>query len=215
MRYALVGMAVVLATGLVGCAQWRTGSDDQALRRLVADVQHEASRLPESPEKDIVVRQLASLEQYLAAGRTAGDESLATAADGYDLFGPKTCAVSYFTEFSDFNGDGTTDGLTVFVELADAFGDPVKALGRFRIETFQYLGLAIDKRGAQLSNWVVNVFAAEDVRRYYDNVSRGFRFPLQFAGGVEGDRLIVQVTYYLPDGSGRKLFSQRVVKAEK
>ena len=164
---------------------------------------------------------LVAMAVVLAAGlpgcaqQPSGDPSLATAADWYELFGPRTCEVSYFTEFSDFNGDGATDGLTVFVGLADRFGDPVKAVGRFRIETFQYLGHAVDKRGVQLSNWVVNVFAAEDVRRYYDNISRGFRFPLQFATGVEGDRLIVQVTYYLPDDSGRKLFSQRVVKAEK
>ena len=29
----------------------------------------------------------------------------------------------------------------------------------------------------------------------------------------EGDRLVVQATYYLPDGSGKKLFGQRVIKA--
>lgn len=143
------------------------------------------------------------------------DEPLVRPADWYALFGPHSCEVSYFTEFSDFSGDGAVDGLTVFVGLADSFGDPVKALGRFRVEAFRYVALAIDKRGEQLSNWVVNVRSAEDVERYYDNVSRGFRFPLGFAKDVEDSRLVVQVTYYLPDGSGRKLFSQRVIKADK
>lgn len=145
----------------------------------------------------------------------AADEPLVSPADWYALFGPQSCDVSFFTAMSDFDADGRVDGLTVFVGLADSFGGPVKALGRFRIEAFRYVGLAIDKRGEQLGNWVVNVRSADDVRQYYDNVSRGFRFPLGFAKDVEESRLVVQVTYYVPDGSGRKLFSQRVIKADK
>ena len=138
-----------------------------------------------------------------------------TSAEWYELFGPRGCEISYFTEFADFDGDGATDGLVVFVEPVDRFGDPIKVLGRFRIETFQYVSLAIDKRGDQMGNWVINVLSQEDVRRYYDNITRGFRFPLQFAAPPETNRLIVQVTYYLPDGSGEKLFGRRLIKADR
>jgi hypothetical protein len=211
-RNELVWIAVPLTALLAGCTMWPARESDQAVLRMVGDVRHQAAQLPESPEKENVVRQLASLESILAGGEVPDTQQLVTTADWYDLFGPKQCDLLYFTDFADFDGDGAVDGLNVFVELKDAFGDPVKVLGRFRIETFTYVSQAIDHRGGQVSNWVVNVFSTDDVRRYYHS-TRGFLFPLAFAAPPEADRLIVQVTYYLPDGSGRKIFGERLVKA--
>jgi hypothetical protein len=151
----------------------------------------------------------------LPAGTTAEDLGPAvTGPQWYELFGPQGCDISYFTEFADFDGDGATDGLIALVGVVDRFGDPIKVLGRFRIETFQYVSRAAEKRGPQTGNWVVNVLTEQDVRRYYDNITRGFRFPLQFVAPPETDRLIVQVTYYLPDGSGEKLFARRLIKPD-
>ena len=208
-----VMIAIVLLPALLaGC---RTpGPSDRAVLRMVSDVRHEASELPDSPQKATVVAQLEAVERSLGGEPIEGADRLVTSAEWIDTFGPQACDVSYFTEFADFNGDGSPNGLSAIITLTDRFGDPVKALGRFRIETFDYLPRSVEHRGDQLSNWIVNVFSAADVERYYDNITRGYRFPLKFAGPVPAGRVVVQVTYYVPDGSGRKLFGQRAIKPE-
>jgi hypothetical protein len=204
--------AAVLVAAACGCTMpsFAPRSDTTALE-LAADARHDAEKLPDSPEKKTLLSRLDTLNQVLTGSMTPAASEVVSASCWYDLFGPRRSEVSYFTKFASF-GEGTNNGLVVRVRLLDRFGDPVKALGSFRIETFEYIPRSLEPRGRQIGNWYVSVLSESDVRSYYDTVDRTFRFPVEFASPVTAARLVVQVTYYLPDGTGRKLIDQRVIK---
>ena len=206
-------MAAALLAGLAGCTPWWQRADpDPTVLELVLDATRDAEKLPDSPEKEALVGRLETARKMMRGEPTSEASRAVSNSQWVDLFGPRECEVSYFTKFTDFDGDGGIDGLLVRVRVEDQFGDPIKALGAFRIETFTYVMHSTEKRGSQLHNWYVSVYGEKDVRRFYDSIDRSFRFPLRFAEPFTGDRLVVQATYYLPDGSGRKLFAKRVVK---
>jgi hypothetical protein len=206
-------IAVVLA-GSAGCTPWWQAREaDPAVAGLVAEARSDAGKLPESPERDALVGRLETIQKLLLGEQTPETSRAISSRRWYELFGPKACEISYFTKYADFDGDGAADGLMARLRLEDGFGDPVKALGAFRIETFRYQGLSLEQRGEQFNNWYVSVRSKSDLARYYDSIDRSFRFPLKFASPPEGDRLVVEATYYLPDGSGKKLFGRRVIKA--
>lgn len=214
MRKALVLTASLLLAGLAGCGWWGSDQADPTVVEMVLDARSDAAKLPESPEKAVVVARLEALTKALKGEPSSEASRTVTGSRWYEMFGPAACEVSYFTKFADFNEDGARDGLLVRVRLEDRFGDPIKAVGAFRIEAFNYVVRSNQTRGSQLSNWYVSLYSERDLRRYYDGIDRSFRFPLKFAVAPETDRIVVQVTYYLPDGSGRKLFGERVVKVE-
>ena len=210
----LMLLAVAAVCGwLAGCTSLGRSTPAETALPIAYEARQAAARLPESPQKQDLASRLDLLTQVLAGSQTPATSHIAAAAQWYELFGPKSCEVTNSTRFADFDGDGTSDGLAVWVLLKDQFGDPVKALGDFRIEAFQYVPRSLDKRGAQKCNWFVSVMSGEEARKYYDAFDRSYRFPLKFAAAPGDDRLLVQATYYLPDGTGRKLFAQRLVKA--
>jgi len=71
---------------------------------------------------------------------------------------------------------------------------------------------SLERRGQKLGNWSVSVLSEQDIRKYYDGIDRSYRFPLKVSRGSDTDKIIVQVTYFLPDGSGEKMFADRVIK---
>lgn len=216
MRIVSIVLGVSLAASLTcGCAPVGGGSagDHQTVLDMIVDARVVAGGLPESARKDAVLARLESAERA-ARGAQAPETSRAVSTmRWFELFGPEACEVSYFTTLEDDDGDGQFEGLTARVRIEDRFGDPIKALGAFRIETFAYDGYSLDNLGEQMSNWYVSVPDREAVQTYFDSNDRSFRFPLAFARPNSQGRLIVQATYYLPDGSGRKLFGRRLVKA--
>jgi len=206
-------MAAALLVGLAGCTPWwQRAEPDPTVLDLVIDARRDAEKLPESPERDALLGRLETVRKMMRGEPTSEASRAVSHSQWVSLFGPHACEVSYFTRLADFDGDGTTDGLVVRVRVEDRFGDPIKVLGAFRIETFTYVMHSTEKRGSQLHNWYVSLYDEKDIRRFYDSVDRSFRFPLKFAEPFTEDRLVVQATYYVPDGSGRKLFADRVVK---
>lgn len=148
-----------------------------------------------------------------SAGAAADAQSLHIATDDwYQLFRPVKISVSYFTEMRDFSGDGIIDGLDVRVTPEDRFGDAAKALGSFRIQAFAYVPRDNNPRGAQIANWFVSVSGAEELEQYWDSTDRAFHFPLALNKPVDAGRVIIQVTYYVPDGSGTMLFGERIIR---
>ncbi len=206
-------MAVLLVVAVPGCRGLSSPGPSEEALSLLVEARREAERLPESPEREQLLGRLETLREVMTGQPSTEVARTVGAAQWYELFGPKRCAVSYFTKFADFDEDGRRDGVVARVRLEDRFGDPVKALGFFRLEAFRYVPHRIDKRGAQVGNWPVHVFTEDDVARYYDRQKESFRFPLQFADPVADDRIVVRATYYVPDGTGRKLFGRRTVKA--
>jgi hypothetical protein len=185
---------------------------DPAAIQLALAAQNEAAKLPDSPEKEPLVKHLERLNQLLGGEQTPAIGPVTSAADWQDLFGPKTLVVDSFTKFVTLEEPEAGPGLEVRVRLKDRFEDPVKALGSFRIETFTFVPRSLNKHGLQAGNWSIGVYNEKDVRKYYDSLDRSYRFPLRLTHNADSEKVIVRVTYYLPDGSGNKLFAERIIK---
>ena len=214
MRASLVIIAVLAVVAAPGCLTTSGASNKTQARILVRVAANDASELPDSPEKEALLGRLAELGDILGGRSQADDPSEAvTSAEWYDTFGPKKLAIYYHsTRLVDFDGDGARETLEVAVGVEDQFGDPVKAFGAFRVETFNYQKHSLENRGRRVGNWYIPVHTRKEVKKYYDSRSRCFLFPLKLTHGVETEKTIVQVMYYYPDGSGNKLIARRVVK---
>ncbi len=206
----LISIALFIAA--TGCAPSQSSQQKQALS-LATEARQQALLLPESPERGQIMDKLDSLLASLS-GDTAEETDIIAATTWCELFRPVDMNISYFTDLRDFSGDGNIDGLDVRVILEDRFGDAVKTLGDFRVETFLYVPRSQNPRGPQVNNWFVSVRTAEDLEKYWDQTDRAFRFPLALARGIDAQRAIVQVTYYVPDGSGKMLFAERVIRID-
>jgi len=207
-------MALLLVVAASGCATNPGLSDSVRARILVREAANDAEGLPDSSRKKALLKRLTKLGDLLGSRDRAYEPTEAlTPAQWYEAFGPKKLVIYYHsTSFVDSDGDGARDMLEVAVGLEDKFGDPVKAFGAFRIETFNYQIHSLENRGRRIGNWYVPVHTRKEVRRFYDSRSRCFLFPLKLTYGVETEKMVVQVMYYIPDESGNKLIARRVVK---
>jgi hypothetical protein len=212
-------MAALAATGwAAGCTESPTARPPASAVELAAVARNDAAKLPPSPEKEALVARLDHLNQVLSGAAANGDIQLVTAERWYALFGPKSVVVDPFTKFADLDagGSATAKGLEVRVRLKDAFDDPVKALGSFRVQLYEYVPRSLETRGGERGNWLINILSEQDIRKYYDVIDRSFRFPLKLENGLENNKkIIVEVTYYLPDGSGDKMFAKRTITVGK
>jgi len=217
LRSSLVIIAALAAVAAPGCLTTSGASSKTQARILIRAAANDASELPDSAEKEALVGRLAELGDILGGRPQAVDPSQAmTSAEWYDTFGPKKLAIYYHsTRLVDFDGDGVNDTLEVAVGLEDQFGDPVKAFGAFRVETFNYQKHSLENRGRRAGNWYIPVHTRKEVKRYYDGRSRCFLFPLRLTHAVETEKTVMQVMYYYPDGSGNKLIARRVVKVSR
>jgi len=129
------------------------------------------------------------------------------------MFAPRSLVVGFFTRSKNFDEVPGDDGLEVRLQPLDAFGDPTKAVGSYRIEVFAYRIHTSERRGGRLGHWFVSVLDEAANRMYYDPVDRSYVFPLLWDRAIEpGLAVIVQATYYPPGGFTEKLFAQRVIQ---
>lgn len=212
MRHLTALVAASLALALAcGCASPRPSVDTVQALALADQARQQALLMADSPERQQLVASLDRLTASLGGDPTSRTAVIA-ASSWYEQFRPVKVSISYFTEMADFDGDGQYDGVDVRLSLEDQFGDAVKALGDFRVELFSHLPRETNPRGQQLANWFVSVRTAEDLQLYWDSTDRAFHFPLSMKNAVDAGRVIVQVTYYLPDGSDRMLFGERIIR---
>jgi hypothetical protein len=205
-------MMLATAVAVAGCD---TPSQRGQARVLARAALADAAGLPESAEKEALVDRLGELGRVL--GDVPKDEPAGslTARQWYEAFGPVRLAIYYSsTKLVDLDGDGHRETLQVGVGLEDRFGDPVKAFGAFRIETFNYQIHSLENRGSRIADWYVRVESDRDIKRYYNSFDRCFHLPLAMSHGFQTDRAVIQVMYYYPDGSGSKLIDRRVVKVD-
>jgi hypothetical protein len=208
--------ALAAASAAAGCTESPTARPPAAAVELAAAARSDAAKLPASPEKEALAARLDHLTQVLSVGTATSDAQLVTADRWYELFGPKSVVVDPFTKFADLDSGGAAaKGLEVRVRLKDKFDDPVKGLGSFRIQLYAYVPRSLETKGAEVGNWLINILSEQDIRKYYDTIDRSYRFPLKLEHGLDGTKLIVEVTYYLPDGSGGKMFAQRTITVGK
>ena len=94
----------------------------------------------------------------------------------------------------------TPDVMDVFVELRDQFGDPIKAIGKFRFEIYMYKSQAsADHRGQRFPlkglQWV-DLNEPLLNQEHWDKITRCYRFVLEL-GEISDDlsQMVLQVTY--------------------
>lgn len=213
MRLSLIMAALVLAGSATGCTESPTARPPASALELAAAARNDAAKLPASPEKEALAARLDHLTQVLSGGAATSDAQLVTCERWYELFGPKSVVVDPFTKFADLDSGGAAPakGLEVRVRLKDAFDDPVKALGSFRVQLYNFVPRSLETRGKECGNWLINILSEQDIRKYYDLIDRSYRFPLKLEHGLETKKIIVEITYYLPDGSDDKMFAKRTI----
>ena len=90
-------------------------------------------------------------------------------------------------------------GIDVAVELLDQFGDPIKAVGKFRFEIFRYQGAFNDVRGRRFEqNGIqeIDLTSADLNNKHWDRITRNYRFHLNVPElQTQQGRIVLQVTF--------------------
>ncbi|MBN1764689.1 MAG: hypothetical protein JW860_05475 [Sedimentisphaerales bacterium] len=104
-----------------------------------------------------------------------------------------------FTRFIPAPESNGADCLEAYVSLKDQFGDPIKALGNFRFELYQYQPAMSDPRGRRFDVHGVQTFeltAIKSNQEYWDSTTRNYRFYLELPETDDSlKRIVIQVTY--------------------
>ncbi len=130
-----------------------------------------------------------------------------------DMFSPISVRLHpVFTKVSHWENTPAADGLDVFVELTDAFGDQTKAAGSFVFDLYSYDPRSPDARGSRaFQPWLAPVVSIEQQREHYDRTSRAYRFQL-IATGVRLDRPYVLGVSFTPTGGTGRVFGQLILQ---
>ena len=92
-----------------------------------------------------------------------------------------------------------------YIRLTDQFGDPLKALGRFHFELFEYRQAASDPRGRRFSINGVQKFDLTEInanQQHWDSITGNYRFTLKLPNTSNGPpkTITVQVTFSADSG---------------
>ena len=86
-----------------------------------------------------------------------------------------------------------------YVGLRDQFGDPIKAVGEFRFELFEYRAAFADPRGRRFEDMgvqTVDLSSVEASQKHWDGITQSYRIPVVLPAKATGGRQIVlQVTF--------------------
>ncbi len=226
----VVGLAGALALVAAGCGSRRPSQRfqrDKMVLDLADALRAEALKVPQDGQRERLVSGLIRLRELMLTESTLKPVDEAPGAPtlpepvGGDkpappwatMFAPRSLVVGFFTRSRNFDEAPGDDGLEVRLQPLDAFGDPTKAVGSYRIEVFEYRLRTGEKLGRRMGHWFVAVLDEAANRKYYDPVDRSYVFPLLWDHEMEpGSAVIVQATYYPPGGFTEKLFAQRVIK---
>lgn len=213
-------LPVVMAAGCFAPAP--SGPKRQKMVVELADaLWEEALSIPQDSQRQRLVTGMAQLRELVTpepalkpTSGAAGEPNPSRGADP-SLFVPTSMVIGFFTKPRSFGNQGGDRGLEVRLQPLDQFGDPVKAVGSFRIEVFACREEGGEKRGERLGHWFIPLMTVEANRTYYDRVDRCYVFPLLWEKGAALPKaVVVQATYYLPSEYREKLSAQRVIKLE-
>jgi len=95
--------------------------------------------------------------------------------------------------------------IETYVRLTDQFGDPLKALGQFSFELFEYRPAASDPRGRRFSINGVQKFDLTEIdanQRHWDSITGNYRFTLKLPDVPNGPpkTVVMQVTFSTDSG---------------
>ncbi len=112
---------------------------------------------------------------------------------------PVKIRIHSFTKVKPLFGSTIPNGIEVWVEPLDRFGDVVKFVGEVRFELYTYRPASPDPKGEQIEFWEVRIGSPEEQQRYWDKVARMYVFPLGWDyAPPPGRKYILVVTYSSP-----------------
>jgi hypothetical protein len=122
-------------------------------------------------------------------------------ADSLALLMPTKIKIHSFTKVKPLFGGGIPNGVEVWLEPLDRFGDVVKIVGELHFELYSYKSGSADHKGEQLEFWQVRIATPAEQQRHWDRVARMYRFPLAWDyAPPPGKKYILLATYQLPNG---------------
>lgn len=122
---------------------------------------------------------------------------------------PKSIRIHPFTGTRTFDEAGGVRGVEVRVEAIDHYGDSTKAFGDFRFELHTYKPNSPDPKDRRIALWRVTLSDAEQNIVHWDNITRTYKFKLQWDQAIPVGRRFVLVTVYDSPFTER-LFAERV-----
>lgn len=85
----------------------------------------------------------------------------------------------YLTKPVSFSGSGDANGIEVILAARDSFGDPTKIIGTFQFELCARRVASSDRLGRRVALWPVEINSDQTLLKYWDRLSRFYKFPLQ------------------------------------
>ncbi len=108
--------------------------------------------------------------------------------------------VQPFTRLASFDDDELPDGLTVWVQALDAFGDPVKVVGDINFELYTFRNASGERKGDRLIFWERTIRSRGDQTTFWDRPSQMYHFELAWDEvPTAGEKYIIAVTLNTPD----------------
>jgi hypothetical protein len=126
---------------------------------------------------------------------------------------PTRIKIHSFTKVKPLYGSPLPNGIEVWIEPLDRFGDVVKVVGEFHFELYSRKPASGDPKGEQIEFWQVRIGTAKEQQTYWDRVARMYQFPLgwDFAP-PPGKKYVLAATYHAP--SGERLEDEFEIKFE-
>ncbi len=107
----------------------------------------------------------------------------------------------YLTKPARLDGAERANGIEVILAARDELGDLVKSAGVFIFELHQVRPASGDRAGMRLAMWRVEIRTPDDMRRYWDRLTRFHDFPLQLEHGtLAPGRYILRAQLETPGG---------------
>ncbi len=142
---------------------------------------------------------------FAAAGcHSTGPEQLPQERDRVAMLSlmlPSEIKIEPFTKVRSFNDDDIPDGILAIVRPVDRFGDPVKAVGLFYFELWEYRQASQDRKGERIEFWDRPINSTDDVRIHWSRAQM-YEFQLAWTQGEgsirPGRKYLFTATYRTP-----------------
>ena len=137
------------------------------------------------------------------ASVAGGCAQMAThAGDGHDreamsiLLAERVELSSAFTRFVDLDGEPGADGIELFVQPLNAFGEPVRVAGSLGVELLAFVPTSGDPRGRPLARWNVPLSSRIDQTTHWNRATGMYELILGLDRTTiePKSRYVVQVT---------------------
>jgi len=121
--------------------------------------------------------------------------------DALALLLPTKIKLHSFTKIKPLFGSRLPNGVEVWLEPLDRFGDVVKVVGELYFELYSYKPASGDRKGEQIEFWQVRIAGADEQQQYWDRVARMYQFPLGWDyAPPPGEKYVLSATYLSPNG---------------